>query len=47
MAQAQRKHEARDWPFEVKPLHPALGVEITGITLAEAAPDEGVFDSAA
>src|ERR1051325_894151 len=36
MAQAQRKHEARDWPFEVKPLHPALGCEITGITLAEA-----------
>src|SRR3954468_6874140 len=36
MAQAQRKHEARDWPFEVKPLHPALGVEISGITLAQA-----------
>src|SRR6476646_10860201 len=36
MAQAQRKHEARDWPFEVTPLHPALGCEITGITLAQA-----------
>src|ERR1044071_1366247 len=36
MAQAQRKHQARDWPFEVKPLHPVLGCEITGITLAQA-----------
>src|SRR3954449_5493126 len=36
MAQAQRKHGARNWPFEVKPLHPALGVEISGITLAQA-----------
>src|SRR6478736_9732657 len=26
----------RDWPFKVKPLHPALGCEITDITLAEA-----------
>jgi hypothetical protein len=26
----------RDWPFEVKPLHPALGCEITGITLQQA-----------
>ena len=26
----------RDWPFKVKPLHPVLGCEITGITLAEA-----------
>ena len=37
MAQAQRKETpARDWPFQVKPLHPALGCEITGITLAQA-----------
>ena len=39
MAQAQPKaktHAARDWPFEVKPLHPALGCEIIGITLAQA-----------
>ncbi|TMJ01234.1 MAG: TauD/TfdA family dioxygenase [Alphaproteobacteria bacterium] len=36
MAQAQRKQQARDWPFEVKPLHPVLGCEITGITLAQA-----------
>jgi len=36
MAQAQRKQKARDWPFEVKPLHPALGCEIIGITLAQA-----------
>ena len=35
-AQAQRKPQARDWPFEVKPLHPALGCEISGITLAQA-----------
>ena len=27
---------ARDWPFTVKPLHPVLGCEITGITLEEA-----------
>ena len=26
----------RDWPFKVKPLHPALGCEIADITLAEA-----------
>ena len=36
MAQAQRKPQTRDWPFQVTPLHPALGVEITGITLAQA-----------
>ena len=37
MAQAQRKQAAaRDWPFQVTPLHPALGCEISGITLAEA-----------
>ena len=36
MAQAQRKTAQRDWPFQVKPLHPSLGCEISGITLAEA-----------
>jgi taurine dioxygenase len=37
MAQAQRKESVtRNWPFQVTPLHHALGVEITGITLAEA-----------
>ena len=36
MAQAQRKAAARDWPFRVTPLHPALGCEISGITLAQA-----------
>jgi taurine dioxygenase len=38
MAQTQFKAQraARDWPFKVKPLHPVLGCEITGITLAEA-----------
>jgi taurine dioxygenase len=43
MAQAQRKAETRDWPFQVTPLHPALGVEITGITLAQAV-EPGLFD---
>ena len=37
------KTAARDWPFEVKPLHPVLGCEITGITLAQAV-DEAMFD---
>ncbi len=36
MAQAQHKTATRDWPFQVKPLHPSLGCEISGITLAEA-----------
>jgi hypothetical protein len=38
MAQAQLKTQrsASDWPFQVTPLHPVLGCEITGITLAEA-----------
>jgi taurine dioxygenase len=39
MAQAQPKaktHAARGWPFAVRPLHPVLGCEITGITLAQA-----------
>jgi taurine dioxygenase len=39
MAQAQLKSQTRaprDWPFEIKPLHPVLGCEITGITLEQA-----------
>ena len=38
MAQTQLKPQRaiRDWPFKVMPLHPVLGCEITGITLAEA-----------
>ena len=38
MAQAQLRTQraARNWPFEVEPLHPVLGCEITGITLAQA-----------
>src|SRR6202795_1199955 len=38
MAQAQLKSRraGRDWPFEGEPLHPVLGCEITGITLAQA-----------
>jgi taurine dioxygenase len=36
MAPAQRKATTHDWPFQVKPLHPSLGCEISGITLAQA-----------
>src|SRR5215472_10081656 len=38
MTQTQLKspHPARDWPFQVMPLHPVLGCEIIGITLAQA-----------
>jgi taurine dioxygenase len=39
MTHAQRKsskREARDWPFDVVPLHPVLGCQITGITLEQA-----------
>jgi taurine dioxygenase len=38
MTQTQLKspHPARDWPFQVTPLHPVLGCEIIGITLAQA-----------
>ncbi|MBO0753561.1 MAG: TauD/TfdA family dioxygenase, partial [Bradyrhizobiaceae bacterium] len=36
MAHARHKATTRDWPFEVTPLHPSLGCEISGITLAEA-----------
>ncbi len=43
MAQAQHKATTRDWPFQVKPLHPSLGCEISGITLAEAVEPE-LFD---
>ena len=34
--QPKSPHQARDWPFEVRPLHPVLGCEIIGITLAQA-----------
>src|SRR5208282_2918539 len=39
MAQTQLKkpeHATRDWPFQIKPLHPVLGCEISGITLEQA-----------
>jgi taurine dioxygenase len=40
MAQAQLKtapkRAGRDWPFQVRPLHPVLGCEISGITLERA-----------
>ncbi|HEY2245743.1 MAG TPA: TauD/TfdA family dioxygenase, partial [Xanthobacteraceae bacterium] len=38
MAQTQLKSQrtARDWPFQVTPLHPVLGCEIAGITLEQA-----------
>jgi hypothetical protein len=38
MTQTQLKspHPARDWPFQVTPLHPVLGCEILGFTLAQA-----------
>jgi taurine dioxygenase len=32
----ETQRPARDWPFEVKPLHPVLGCEIFGVTLEEA-----------
>jgi len=36
-----RKHDQQaKWPFQVKPLHPAFGCEISGISLEEAASDE-------
>ena len=34
--QPKSPHQARDWPFEVRPLHPVLGCEIIGVTLAQA-----------
>ena len=33
---ATERAKARDWPFAVKPLHPLLGCEISGITLEQA-----------
>jgi len=39
LVQAQLKtaeRKGRDWPFQVRPLHPALGCEISGITLEQA-----------
>lgn len=36
LTEFERPRPARDWPFTVKPLHPVLGCEITGITLEEA-----------
>jgi hypothetical protein len=32
----RRARASREWPFSVKPLHPAFGCEISGITLAQA-----------
>jgi len=32
----EARRPARDWPFEVKPLHPVLGCEISGVTFEEA-----------
>jgi len=32
----ETRQASRDWPFEVKSLHPVLGCEISGITLAQA-----------
>jgi taurine dioxygenase len=43
MAQAQQETTTRDWPFQIRPLHPSLGCEISGITLAEAVEPE-LFD---
>jgi len=34
--QPKSPHQARDWPFEVRLLHPVLGCEIIGITLVQA-----------
>jgi alpha-ketoglutarate-dependent taurine dioxygenase len=38
-----RVHSATDWPFEVGPLHPVFGCEITGITVGQAV-DPQIFD---
>ena len=40
---APSRGNVRDWPFEVTPLHSALGGEILGITLAQAL-DAALFD---
>ena len=34
MAQAQRKPQARDWPFQVKPLHSNKCTEVTNSSQA-------------
>ena len=36
LAERNRTRPQRDWPFTVRPLHPGLGCEITGITLEQA-----------
>src|SRR6516164_8254489 len=36
-AHTKARQAPHDWPFEVRPLHPVLGCEINGVTLAEAA----------
>ena len=33
---AKERRPRRDWPFQVKPLHPVFGCEITGMTLEQA-----------
>ncbi|MGE3916654.1 MAG: hypothetical protein AB7F78_13240, partial [Hyphomicrobiaceae bacterium] len=35
-AAAIHRPPARDWPFEVRPLHPQFGCEILGLSLADA-----------
>jgi taurine dioxygenase len=35
-AQVSSQRSRRDWPFKAEPLHPVLGCEIRGISLAEA-----------
>lgn len=37
---AATTHPKRDWPFEVRPLHPTFGAEIVGIGLEDAVRDE-------
>ena len=41
-ATKQAQKPRRDWPFEVKPLHPTFGCEILGLSLADAV-DEKMF----
>jgi taurine dioxygenase len=50
VAQAEQTHAVsssqapkRNWPFKVRPLHPTIGCEIVGVTLAAAAADESLF----
>ena len=42
-AVASETRSQRDWPFRAEPLHPVLGCEIVGITLADAV-REATFD---